>query len=264
MRDRHARLSHGSVNGSPSTAAAETKTRNCRLGRGASARARHCCAGRRSCAGYRWSEGWRRGWHDPPTVGFFDPPIEPARGAAAATRPVPSPRPDRQRRVQLDRCLRVRTASLSWKVGSRARASTVVIIQSSPSTGWRPPSSEVAAFGQCLETSIHHMAREPIRSTTEVARVTLRHTSGANTWRYPAPGWDTSISRSVSGGWNATAICVIGDATVMWTSAGTARSGWLKPRRRSRSPVRPVGTGKIWPASGGRSRGPAPAAIRGL
>jgi hypothetical protein len=120
------------------------------------------------------------------------------------------------------------------------------------------------SIGQCLETPIHHMAREPIRSTTEVARVTLRHTSGANTWRYPAPGWDTSISRSVSGGWNATAICVIADATVMWTSAGTARSGWLKPRRRSRSPVRPVGTGKIWPASGGRSRGPAPAAILGL
>lgn len=34
---------------------------------------------------------------------------------------------------------------------------------------------------------------------------------------------DTSVSRSVSGGWNATAICVIGDATVMWTLAGTAR-----------------------------------------
>jgi hypothetical protein len=124
------------------------------------------------------------------------------------------------------------------------------------------------SIGQCLETPIHHMAREPIRSTTEVARVTLRHTRRSDTWRYPAPGWDTSISRSVSGGWNATAICVIGDATVMWTSAGTARSGRLKPRRqprrRSRSPVRPVGTGKIWPASGGRSRGPAPAAIRGL
>ena len=91
---------------------------------------------------------------------------------------------------------------------------------------------------------------------------------GANTWRYPPPGWDTSISRSVSGEWNTTAICVIGDATVMWTSARTARSARLKPRRQprrqSRSPVRPVGTGKIWPASGGRSRGPAPAAIRGL
>jgi hypothetical protein len=35
------------------------------------------------------------------------------------------------------------------------------------------------SIGQCLETPIHHMAREPIRSTTEVARVTLRHTSGA-------------------------------------------------------------------------------------
>jgi hypothetical protein len=32
------------------------------------------------------------------------------------------------------------------------------------------------SIGQCLETPIHHMAREPIRSTTEVARVTLRHT----------------------------------------------------------------------------------------
>jgi hypothetical protein len=154
-----------------------------------------------------------------------------------------------------------------WKVGSRARASTVVIIQSSPSTGWRPPSSEVAALVNAWK---HRYITWPASRYGRRLRSPGSPfvTPGANTWRYPAPGCDTSISRSVSGGWNATAICVIGDATVMWTSAGTARSGRLKPRRqprrRSRSPVRPVGTGKIWPVSGGRSRGPAPAAIRGL
>jgi hypothetical protein len=151
LRDRHARLSHGSVNGLPSTAAAGTKARNCRLGRGASARARHCCAGRSSCAGV--PVGQRVGVEDgrtPPTVGFFDPPFEPARGAAAATRLVPSPRPDRQRRVQLDRVSATAYSIAVWKVRSRARASTVVIIQISPSTGavhQRPRSQHWSMLG---------------------------------------------------------------------------------------------------------------------
>ena len=190
MRDRHARLSHGSVNGSPSTAAAETKTRNCRLGRGASARACHCFAGRRSCARYQLSEGWRRGWHDPPTVGFFDPPIEPAGGAEAATRPVPSPRPDRQRRVQLDRNLRPRTASLSGRLGAGHEPQQS---SSSRAAHRRVASTSVRgrSIGQCLETPIHHMAREPIRSTTEVARVTLRHTRRSEYLEAPSTRVDT-------------------------------------------------------------------------
>lgn len=215
--------------------------------------------------GTSWSEGWRRGWHDPPTVGFLThQSSRPGSGGSNSPRSIP--RPDRQRRVQLDRicdCVQHRCLE-GWEQGTSLNSRHH---PEQPIDGVTSTIVRGRSIGQCLETPIHHMAREPIRSTTEVARVTLRHTR-RETWRYPAPGWDTSISRSVSGGWNATAICVIGDATVMWTSAGTARSGRLKPRRqsrrRSRSPVRPVGTEKIWPASRGRSRGPAPAAIRGL
>ena len=190
MRDRHARLSHGSVNGLPSTAAAETKTRNCPLGRGASARACHCFAGRRSCARYQLSEGWRRGWHDPPTVGFFDPPIEPAGGAEAATRPVPSPRPDRQRRVQLDRNLRLRTASLSGRLGAGHEPQQSSSSRAAHRRGGvhhRPRSQHWSMLGN---TDISH-GREPVQSTTEVARVTLRHTRRSEYLEAPSTRVDT-------------------------------------------------------------------------
>jgi hypothetical protein len=155
----------------------------------------------------------------------------------------------------------VRRWSSSWSLNSRHHPEQS--IDGVASTIVRDRST-----GQCLETAIHHMAREPIRSTTEVARVTLRHTRRSESLEVPST-LVGHIDLEVGAWWvERNAICVIGDATVMWTSAGTARSGRLKPRlkppRRSRSPVGPVGTGKIWPASGGRSRGPAPAAIRGL
>jgi hypothetical protein len=100
--------------------------------------------------GSSWSEGWRRGWHDPPTVGCFHPSMEPARGAAAATRPVPSPRPDRQRRVQLDRYLRLRTASLSGRLGAGHEPQQ----SSSPRAAHRRVASTIVrgrSIGRCLE-----------------------------------------------------------------------------------------------------------------
>jgi hypothetical protein len=202
LRDCHARLSHGSVNGSPSTAAAETKTWNCRLGRGASAWARHCRAGRRSCAGHQLVRGLASRM---------------ARPTNRRSLTHQSSRPG-ERRQQLapfdpqDRIVNDAFSSIGicdcvqhrclegW---SRARASTVVIIQSSPSTGWRPPSSEVAALVNAWK---HRYITWPASRYGRRLRSPgspFVTPGGAITWRYPAPGWDTSISRSVSGGWNA-------------------------------------------------------------
>jgi hypothetical protein len=41
------------------------------------------------------------------------------------------------------------------------------------------------SIGQCLETLIRRMAREPIGSTTEVARVTVRHTRRSESLEIP-------------------------------------------------------------------------------
>jgi hypothetical protein len=117
LRDRHARLSHGSVNGSPSTAAAETKTRNCRLGRGASARARHCCAGRRSCAGYQLVRGLASRMARPTNRRFLDPPIEPARERRQQLAPFHSKTGSSTTRSARS-YLRLRTASLSGRLGA--------------------------------------------------------------------------------------------------------------------------------------------------
>jgi hypothetical protein len=87
-----------------------------------------------------------------------------------------------------------------WKVRSRARASTVVIVQSRPSTGGVHHRLRSQHWSM-LETPIHHMAREPIRSTTEVARVTLRHTRRSEYLEVPSTGWtDRSRGQCLVGG----------------------------------------------------------------
>jgi hypothetical protein len=196
LRDRHARLSHGSVNGSPSTAATETKTRNCRLGRGASARARHCCAGRRSASGTSWSEGWRRGWHDPPTVGFFDPPIEPTRERRQQLAPFhPQDRiaNDAFSLIGICDCVQHRCLEGSEQgtsLNSRHHPEQAI-------DGWRPPSSEVAALVNAWK---HRYITWPASRHGRRLRSPgspFVTPGGANTWSYPAPGGQIDLEVSV-------------------------------------------------------------------
>jgi hypothetical protein len=155
----------------------------------------------------------------------------------------------------------VRRWSSSWSLNSRHHPEQSIDGVASTIVRGR-------SIGQCLETLVRHMAPKPIRSTTEVARGHLRHTRRSESLEVPSTRVG-HIDLEVGVWWvERHAISSVGDATVMWTSAEPARSGRLKPRRqpprRSRSPVRPVGTGTIWPASGGRPRGPASGAIGGL
>ncbi len=79
-----------------------------------------------------------------------------------------------------------------------------------PIDGWRPPASEVAALVNAWKHRYITWPASRYGRRLRSPRSPFATPGGANTWRYPAPGWDTSISRSVSREWNATAICVIG------------------------------------------------------